>query len=171
MPHCDDDNYWTKDVSALFTGGNCCCTHLYSALMNRHSLSADESCSYMVSFSSQMLLSDLHLLSSQVLFRTIMLCLLLFLFLFLFGFFGDLCFLDSPRWALRYPSDNCKTEPLHHLAELHPSCYSYDHRFPNLFLLSSKRSHIATDRLLLHMRASACFKSSRTIPVPTCPPL
>ena len=137
MPHCNDDNYWTKDVSALFTSKNCCCTHLYSALMNRHSLSADESYSYMVSFSSQMHLSDLHLLSSQVLFRTIMLCLLL-LFLFLYSFFGDLCFPDSSLWVLRDPGDNSRTEPLHHLAELHPSCYSYDHRFPNLFLLPSK---------------------------------
>jgi len=99
--------------------------------MDYHSIPSIGSCSYIVSFSSQMLLSDLHLLSSQVLFGTSMHCLLLFFSLFLYGFFGDLCFLDSLLSVLRDPGGNGRTEPLHYISELHPSCYSVEHCFPN----------------------------------------
>ena len=57
--------------------------------------------------------------------------LLLFLSLFLYSFFEDLCFLDSLLWVLRGPGGNGRTEPLHYIAELHLSCYSYEHRFPD----------------------------------------
>ena len=46
--------------------------------------------SYMVLFSSQMLLSDLYLLSGQVPYSASIRCLFLFLLLFLYGFFKDL---------------------------------------------------------------------------------
>lgn len=81
--------------------------------------------SYIVSFSSQMPLSDPHLLSGLL--RTSMRCLLLFLY----GFFEDFRFLDPSLWVLRDPGGNGKTELLHHIAEVHPSCYSYHDPFPN----------------------------------------
>ena len=40
-------------------------------------------------------------------------------------------FLDSLLRALRDPGGNGRTEPLHYIAGLHPSCYSYEHGFPN----------------------------------------
>ena len=72
--------------------------------------------SYIVSFSSQMPLSDPHLLLGLL--RTSMRCLLLFFSLFLYGFFEDFRFLDPLLWVLRDPGGNGKTELLHHIAEV-----------------------------------------------------
>jgi len=73
-----------------------------------------------------MLLSGLYLFSSQALFRTSRCCLLLFLLFFLYSFFKDLYFLDSLLWD---PGGNGRTKPLHYIARLHTSYYSYEHCF------------------------------------------
>ena len=110
-------------------------------------------CSYMVSFSSQVLLSDLHLLSGQTLFRTSMRCFLLFFSLFLNGFFEDLCFLDALLRVLRNPDGNGRAEPLHYIAELHPSCYLYECCFSQLIILTIIFHHFSVQPIAYFYRS------------------
>ena len=77
-------------------------------------------CSYMASFSSQVLFSGLYLLSSQALFRASRRCLFLFPVFSLCGFFEDLCFLDSLLSVFRNSGGNGRNEPLQYIAGLHP---------------------------------------------------
>ena len=118
---------------------------------------------------------DLHLLSGRVLFRTTMDYLLLFLILFLYSFFVDLCSLDSLLRVLWDPGDNSRTEPLHYVAELHPSYYSYDHCFSNLtavyYHLTIQAMAYCYRSVASCIQASGCFKFFCNIAVWTCPSL
>ena len=79
-------------------------------------------------------------------------CILLFFSLFLNDFFEDLCFLDALLRVLRNPDGNGRAEPLHYIAELHPSCYLYECCFSQLIILTIIFHHFSVQPIAYFYR-------------------